>query len=210
MRSSRTVLQLVVPIVCSLVAVPVPANEPAAAHERGVEAYDRGDVAAAVAAFGEAAEQGYVPSQLRLGYILDISGRDVEAERWFRKAAEQGNAEGKFRLARLYATGESGNPDVQKARRYYREASEAGYGQATVVLANAYEEGGLGLEVLPERALELWRLAVVQGRPQAARRLAVAYEKGELGLAVDEAAAATWDRRRKEMSKEPDVPDNAE
>lgn len=199
MRRLSVVCWSMVSVICLLLPGLALASDPEALHEKGVVAYDRGDVTAAMGSFRRAAEMGHVPSQVRLGYVLDIAGMDAQAEAWFRKAAEKGSAEGHFWLARLYATGESGNMDIAKALKHYRAASRTGYGQATVVLANAREDGALGLQPDAARARELWRLAVEQGEPEAALRLTNAHENGELGLPADPEAAARWDRRLQEM-----------
>jgi TPR repeat protein len=52
---------------------------------------------------------------------------DAEAVRWYRKAAEQGNAAGQTNLGWMYAEGRGGlAKDDGEAVRWYRKAAEQG------------------------------------------------------------------------------------
>jgi TPR repeat protein len=58
----------------------------------------------------KAAAQGHVQSQVSAGQLYleapeGIARNERRAARWFRQAAERGNAEGQFRLAMAYTTG---------------------------------------------------------------------------------------------------------
>ena len=67
--------------------------------------------------------------------------------RWFRKAADQGDAAGEFGLGRMYATGESVKKDTEKAVNWIRRAAEKDYLPAVDVMAQAYRIGDLGLAI---------------------------------------------------------------
>ncbi|MFO1352077.1 MAG: tetratricopeptide repeat protein [Gammaproteobacteria bacterium] len=113
--------------------------------KRGIEAYDRGDVVSAVAVFRKAAEQGYAPAQVRLAYILDESEQNVEARKWYQRAAEQGNPDGQFGLGQMYWIGEGGDKDEARAFEWISKAAEGGLTAAMRTLAVSYEQGGMGL-----------------------------------------------------------------
>jgi TPR repeat protein len=135
---------------CMLVAGPGArdawADDAAESYERGLAAYNRGDLVGALPLFREAAAGGSADAQAWLGYLLDFAEDDAEAVRWYRASAEQGNAEGLVGLADMYAKGEGVEQDLAEARSLYEKAADAGQGRAARVLAAAYENGGLDVE----------------------------------------------------------------
>src|SRR5437899_366284 len=74
-----------------------------------------------------AAEAGDVTAQLNIAREY-AEGKDfgtpADAAIWFRRAAEQGSAEGAWRLGHLYATGEGVDQDLAEARRWIWRAAE--------------------------------------------------------------------------------------
>ena len=60
-------------------------------YEDGLDAYNRGDYAAAANRFRLSAEQGHAGAQNNLGYIYDqgrgVLADDVEAVKWYQLAA---------------------------------------------------------------------------------------------------------------------------
>jgi hypothetical protein len=167
----------------------------------GQAAFTQGDIVGAIASYRRAAEQGYAPAQVRLGDILDYSELNEEAVAWYRKAAEQGSPAGAYGLAHMYAIGEGVKRDDAAARKWFEQAAAAGHQGALQALASAYEQGGLGVEPDPARALGLVRSAVeLPGGGWAAERLAGAYARGELGLTADPARAGEYAQRVKQSS----------
>jgi len=122
------------------------ADDAAETFEKGLAAYNRGDLVGALPLFREAAEDGSADAQAWLGYLLDFAEDDDEAVRWYRASAEQGNAEGLIGLADMYAKGEGVEKDLAEARLLYEKAADAGQNRAARVLAAAYENGGLDVE----------------------------------------------------------------
>jgi hypothetical protein len=118
----------------------------------GIDAFNQGDVTAAIALYRVAADAGLAEAQVRLAYILDYSEENTEAVMWYRAAAQQGNADGQFGLGEMYAKGEGIERDLVKAFEYIELAAENGHQRAIRVLSQAYEDGGLGLQVKPEQA----------------------------------------------------------
>ena len=63
----------------------------------------------------------------------------AEAVKWWRKAAEQGQAKAQYGLGRMYATGRSVLKDDAEAAKWFRLAAEQGVASA---------QYGLGLSTL--------------------------------------------------------------
>lgn len=78
----------------------------AADFQAGMEAYKRGDNAAAIREWKPLAEEGHVDAQFQLGflYAADETGY-AEAAKWFRLAALQGHSEAQYNLGVIYASG---------------------------------------------------------------------------------------------------------
>jgi TPR repeat protein len=55
-----------------------------------------------------------------------VTPDQAEAVRWYRKAAEQGDADGQFNLGFMYAKGQGVTQDQAEAVRWYRKAAEQG------------------------------------------------------------------------------------
>lgn len=82
----------------ALLMVTASALPASADYDSGVAAYQRGDFAAAIEEWRAPAEAGEVAAQFSLGSLY-FNGEGVSqdfdaAEKWFRKAAEQGHAGG--------------------------------------------------------------------------------------------------------------------
>lgn len=118
--------------------------DPQGDFERGFKAYQEDDLVVAMSSLEQAAEAGHAQAQTLFGYILDKAEDNEAAARYYRMAADQGNAEGAYWLAALYANGEGLARDVSEAFRWFSFAAEQGYGPAIEVVANAYLEGTLG------------------------------------------------------------------
>src|SRR5210317_1074162 len=130
-----------------------------AAIKAGFEAFNRGDVVAAMMHYENAANAGSADGQARLAWVLDQSEQNDDAVRWYRASAEQGHAAGYFGLGEMYAKGEGVEQDEAKAVENFTRAAENGHAQAMSVLISAYEQGGVGLETDPTRAAH-WRNAL--------------------------------------------------
>lgn len=118
--------------------------------EKGIAAFNRGDLVGAMAAYETAAHAGSAEAQVRLAYILDHAEENSEAVRWYRAAAEQGHADGLAGLAEMYSKGEGVELNEAEALRLFEQAAIAGHKGAMRVLAAAYERGHLG--VAPDAA----------------------------------------------------------
>ena len=78
--------------------------------QKGLDAAQRGDYAAALREWRPLAEQEHAPAQYNLGLMyangLGVVQNYNEAVSWFRKAAEQGNAPAQSNLGIMYSKGQ--------------------------------------------------------------------------------------------------------
>jgi TPR repeat protein len=112
------------------------------------------------------------------------------AMRWYRQAAEAGNAEAQYLLAQRYERGVEGPVDLPRAVMWYRRSAERGYAEAQFKLASMYATGA-GVDADPARAVGWYEKAAGQGLAVAQYNLGVAYLNGE-GVARDVDIAFAW------------------
>ena len=123
--------------------------------QAGIDAYDRGDLMAAMSHYGKAADAGSALAQARLAWIHDLSEDNAAAVEWYRASAEQGHPDGQYGLGEMYAKGEGVEKNPDEALLWFTRAAENGHSQAQRVLVSAYENGLLGLTADPARAAML-------------------------------------------------------
>ena len=72
--------------------------------------------------------------QCNLGFLYrkgwGVAPDDTEAAKWYRKAAEQGDAVAQFNLGQMYEKGEGVGQDREEAVKWYREAAGQGDAEA--------------------------------------------------------------------------------
>jgi TPR repeat protein len=95
--------------------------------QKGVEAYERGDVAAALREWRPLAEQGDATAQHILGVMYDF-GLSVpqdyaEAMKWYRLAAEQGFAAAQYNIGLMYENGQGVLQDNVQAHMWFSLAA---------------------------------------------------------------------------------------
>jgi uncharacterized protein len=167
----------------------------ATSYEAGSKAYTEGDVAAAMSFLKPAADAGHAPSQALLAFILDKTLFYDEAVAYYRKSAEQANADGLYGLGVMYSEGSGVKQDINEARRLITSAAEKGHKQAINVIAQAYINGGLGLNEAarqgPEALAWIKRSADNDDLPSI-DALAAAYISGQYGLTPDPKKAEAW------------------
>ncbi|HEY0456238.1 MAG TPA: tetratricopeptide repeat protein, partial [Verrucomicrobiae bacterium] len=85
-----------------------------------------------------AAYNGYVPAQLHLGQKykngIDMPRNETEANVWFRKAADMGNAEAQFSLGEYFALAPTGHGDLAQGLRWLRMAARQNHAEAAALL----------------------------------------------------------------------------
>ena len=186
-----------------LVSFPVWAG-PQEDYGAGRKAYLAGDVVSAMPALKRAADAGHAPAQSLNGYILDKAEYDEEAAQYFRRAADQGDADGQYGLAMLYARGEGVGRDPAAARDWLERAGNQGHQFAVVALSQAFLGSSLGFKADPADAAGVgWvRKAADYDSIPALAYLAKGYRSGAFG-AADLAQAERMEARIVELS-----PDN--
>ena len=110
------------------------------------------------------AEQGSAESQLELGWYYRMKDDYTEAVKWYRKAAEQGDANAQGLLAQCYKDGSGVEQDYYKAAKWYCKAAEQGNDCAQLNLGEFYEYG-LGVEQNYDEAVKWYQIAGEQGEP---------------------------------------------
>ncbi len=107
---------------------------------------------------------------------LDSTALDSEEERFRkvaegdRKAAEEGDAVGQFRLGREYENGKGVAKDEEEAVKWYRKSAEQGYAKAQTSLGRMYSNGkGVKRDLV--EATKWYRKAAEQGDVDAKKWL---------------------------------------
>ena len=120
--------------------------------QKGVKAYDKGDIATALREWRPLAEQGDAEAQYNLGQMYR-KGKGVlqdykEAVKWYRKSAEHGLERAQNILGFMYANGKGVTQDYKEAVKWYRKSAEQGNAWAQSSLSAMY---GLGKGVLQDK-----------------------------------------------------------
>lgn len=130
----------------------------------------------------EKAAAGDVMAQNVMGmaykYGLGVKQDHTRSLRWFRWAAEQGDADAQFNLGRIYgkafgtyAKGRAVPQDDQQAVYWYRRSAEQDYRPAQLNLAEIFSEGGTGVPQDHVQAYFWMSLAASSGDTEATRKL---------------------------------------
>lgn len=191
------------------------AGDPEAMVELGIRSLrgrEDGDFARAVALFRAAADKGYPAGMRWLGTAYEwgggfrASGNDVnmtEAVRWYRKAAEAGDADAMYTLGGLSERGafrrdapptnEQFALETKEALGWYRLAAERGSAPAMLELADRYETGkGVVQDAMV--AARWFRAAAEAGDWKGMAGLSNMLEEGE-GIPPNPAEAKLWAER---------------
>lgn len=166
-------------------------------HQRGLQAYQRGDVMAAMAALRPAAQAGHAPSQSLLAFILDRANFAEQAVQLWRQAAAQGDAEAHAGLANMALTGRGIAKDEKLALQHFSEAAALGHAASVGWLADVWLQGRLGTQLAaqPEQARAVLLRAAAQGHLASMDALAAHYRAGQAGWPLDTAEAERWTAR---------------
>ncbi len=153
-------------------------------YNLGVEAYEKGDFAAAVKYFKQAAEQGDLDAcnHLSVCYIFGegVDENPSEAFKWYMKAAEQGLDIAQYNLGTCYCLGEGVKKNNKESLKWFTKSAENGYAPAQFMVGLFYE-GGLKGVIQPnsenkEIAKEWYIKAAKQGFEGAKERLLKKYK----------------------------------
>jgi TPR repeat protein len=157
------VLQFSVALVLSIACLVVPAW---ADFQAGMDANNREDYATALREWRPLAEKGDALAQYNLGLLYrkgrGVTQDDVQARKWYDKAAVQGHAKAQYNLGTLYFNGEGVPKDYQQALRWFRLAADQGEAIAQTKIAIMYEDA----QGVPHDRVEAYKwysLAITSG-----------------------------------------------
>ena len=114
----------------------------------------------------------------------------AEAVKWYRRAAEQGDAYAQNNLGFMYDNGHGVPQDYAEAVKWYRRAAEQGDAYAQHNLGFMYDEGH-GVPQDYAEAVKWYRRAAEQGDASAQHNLGLMYGKGH-GVPQDNVRAHMW------------------
>jgi len=137
-----------------------------------IYAAGRGEVKESLT-IGQSAPAGQ-PSQR---YVVTTKTRtepSIKDVGWYRKAAEQGDAEAQNNLGVMYANGQRVPKNEAKAAEWFQKAAEQGYVDAQFNLGIVYANGQ-GVPKNEAKAVEWYNKAVAQGHTPALFNLGVIY-----------------------------------
>jgi Sel1 repeat len=123
-RSARVLQACVLSLAVVSAAAPVGAVEQA-----NLDAYVRGDHAAAAKDFGLRATRGDRLAQFNLAMMMfrgEAAGGTAAAMVWLRKSAMQGLSQAQFNLGLLYEHGDGVKANLRRARYWYLQAAQHG------------------------------------------------------------------------------------
>lgn len=125
----------------------------------------------------------------------------TEAIKWYRIAAEQGDAEGQNNLGVMYENGNGVAKDYTEAAKWYRKAAEQGDYIGQYNLGVLYENG-YGVTQDYAEAVKWYRKAAEQGDAPAQNNLGGMYNRG-YGVTKDCAEAVKWYKKAAEQGHAP-------
>jgi TPR repeat protein len=134
--------------------------------------------------------------EVKLGNMFAHS-RDMQPDyprsmKFFRSAADQGNAEGQFQVGSLYELGEGVEKDRAEALRWFRQAASQGNPKAEYRIGVAFAKAWNIKQDYAE-ALAMFRKAAEQGHPEAMNWIGSIYSEG-WGVGKDPGEAYFWFR----------------
>lgn len=139
-------------------------------------------------------DQNYADAQFYLG-VCYAEGRgvpkdEVEAVKWYRKAAEQNHAIAQNNLGACYANGEGVVEDEAEAVKWYHKAAEQNFAGAQSNLGFCYSKGQ-GVVLDYAEAAKWYHKAAEQNYAGAQHNLGCCYVNGQ-GVVPDYAEAYKW------------------
>lgn len=186
--------------------------------EEALAAYEQGDYVSTIRVFEVLAEEGNAEAQYKLSVMYSdgegVQEDDTEAEKWARKAAEQGLAKAQFMLGEMtdeekwirkaaeqglaeaqYMLGVSYwyRDDYADAVFWYRKAAEQGFAEGQYALGDMYRDGN-GVDQDHEESIKWLKRAAEQGDDFAQLELGDIYATGQV-VAQNYVEALKWYRK---------------
>jgi TPR repeat protein len=149
-----------------------------------------GSLAAAAGVALVVAQTSDVATDRQRGHKALLEGNEADAMRWYRQAADRGDAESQVGVGEIYEIGQR-NPG--EAARWYAKAALQGQATGQAYLGHLYLTGKGVPRDYPE-AFRWLEKAAAQKQPNAEYNLGYMYEFG-LGVPRDRTVAAGWSDR---------------
>jgi TPR repeat protein len=164
-----------------------------------VLATDDAPDAAVIASLREDAADGKPESKIALANVLAYGEgatpeRQREAALWYRRAAEQGDAEGQFTLALWLWLGQNVEENRIEAVKWWQKAADQDRADAQFWLAGAYEAGEGGVPKDLAAAAKWYRRSADQGFDESQASLGQMYAEGA-GVPQNDREAVRWLRK---------------
>jgi hypothetical protein len=188
-------------MVLFLLTVPFGNCQEATSLNRGEPLFQRGmnalrgsasarDTVGALDYFQQAAQAGYAPAQVVMGYFAEtgtlVAREPQNAASQYAKAAEQNDRIAEWALGKLYFTGDAGTRDLNRADQWLSRAADQD---------DPFGAYLLGLVKLERQdyaaAADRFRTAAEQGLPQAQQQLALLLKDGR-GIRENKSEAYVW------------------
>jgi TPR repeat protein len=138
----------------------------------------------------EVAEQGDAEAQLKVARYYYCKKDYAEAIKWFRRAAEQEQADAQVALGNIYFSGEAVPKDAVEAVTWHRKAAEQGNADGQSSLGACYALGA-GVTKDDVEAVKWLKRAAEQGHAGAQMNLSSCYKLGK-GVCKDDVQAYMW------------------
>ncbi len=126
-----------------------------------------------------------------------VGRNDEQAINWFRKAAEQGYADGQGMLGEMYRYGRGVEQNYEQVVYWFHKAAEQGAFIWQWSLGSMYESGD-GVEKNYQHAVYWYRKVAEQGYADGQRQLGSMYESGD-GVEQNDEQAEHWFRKAAEQ-----------
>ncbi|RYH11814.1 caspase family protein [Tropicimonas sp. IMCC6043] len=106
--------------------------------------------------------------------------RPADAVSWYRRAADAGDPQAQFELARIYEEGVLVQADPDKAHELYLASADQEFADALNDVGYFYFHGMLGFEPDQTKAMEYFERAADQRHPRAQHNFAVLIDRGQV------------------------------
>jgi TPR repeat protein len=164
--------------------------------EDGKAAYARGDFETAIKLWLPLANHGNVEAQRGLGQANGAENFP-EAMKWYRKAADQGDADSQYSIGAMYDHGWGVKQDYAEALKWFRKAGDQEYVPALDYLGTMYRDGH-GVKQDNVQAYMCFSLAVAKSKSErgaqflAQDRDGIAAKMTPQQIAESKRLAAAW------------------
>ncbi|CUP25407.1 FOG: TPR repeat%2C SEL1 subfamily [Bacteroides xylanisolvens] len=145
----------------------------------------------------ELSNEGDVFAQANVAWGYRKGYDNLEAVKWYQKAAEQGLAIAQYKLGTMYEKGRGVEPSDEKAVEWFQKAAEQGLADAQCKLGFMYRNG-TGVEQSYAKAAKWFQKAAGQGLADAQYHLGRMYQNGT-GVERSYEKAAKWFQKAAEQ-----------